>query len=51
MSANAKVVMFLMIVSKVSTILEFKGLCELGICHPRCIPYVVRPFKVNVFIG
>ena len=43
--------MFPTIISKASTILEFKGLCELGTCDPRCIPKKVRPFGVNIFIG
>ena len=40
-----------MVVSGVSTIPEFKGLCELGICDPRCISKKVRPSWVNVFIS
>jgi hypothetical protein len=43
--------MFPIIVFEVSTTLELKGLCELGVCTPRCIPKKVKSFWVKTFIG
>ena len=41
---------FPMVVSEVSAILKYKGLCELGVCDPRCIPKEGYTIWVNILL-